>query len=385
MTKRIVASLALVLCMCAAPASSPADYNAFGITALQQLTAQSNSENVFISPVSIGVALSMAAEGAKGATRDQIIHALGTGESDLNGSNAALIAALTQNTDASVGLADAVWTRSDVRPRPEYLAALQQHYRAQAQALKFGDPSAAQTINDWTKAHTLGLIDRIVDQTSPSDFLYLTNALAFKGTWSQQFKKSHTHAAPFTNADGSKSMVQMMSQDADFETVDARSFRVLRMPYGNGGYAAYILLPTGDDVSPLVKDLSAGGFDTIVHGLHSSYMSISVPRFTANYAQDLVPLLKSMGITNAFTTQADFSGIHAVPPSLAINSVNHAAYVRVDEEGTTAAAATSVGITMTAIRIPQKTFVVDHPFVLALRDERTGSLLFIGAIRTLKA
>jgi serpin B len=277
-----------------------------------------------------------------------------------------------------------VWTRSDVKPRAEYLATLDERYHAHAQPLQFGDPSAAQAINAWTKAHTLGLIDRIVDRTSRDDFVYLTNALAFQANWTLAFKKSDTHPMPFTNAGGSKSTVQMMSQDGDFETGASAGVRVLRMPYGRGGFAAYILLPGGDSVEPLLKELSADRFDALISGLRQSFMRISVPRFTATYTSNLIPLLQSMGVTDAFTDNADFSGIHAVPPRLAITSVNHAAYVRVDEKGTTAAAATSVGISITAIRVPQQTFVVDHPFVLALRDEHTGALLFIGAVRTLK-
>lgn len=383
--KRVFASLAaLVLLAGAAPRTAPVNYNAFGIAALQRLSAHSKNQNVFISPVSIGVALAMAADGAKGATREAILKTLGVSGADLAQANASLIATLKANTDASVGIANAVWTRSDVKPRAYYVGLLEHRYGAQAQALRFGDPSAAEAINAWTKAHTLGLIDHIIDRTAPSDFLYLTNALAFKATWTLQFKKSDTHPMPFTNADGSKSTVRMMSRDGAFQTYDAPDLRVLRMPYGEGGYAAYILLPHGNDVDPLVKKLSASGFDRLVHDLQQSYVAVSMPRFTARYNASLVPLLQSMGMGIAFTKQADFSGIHAVPPQLAITSVNHASYVRVDEQGTTAAAATSVGIGLLAIRRAQKHFVVDHPFVLALRDERTGALLFIGAIRNLK-
>lgn len=381
--KHIAAALTLVLCAGAAPATAPINYNAFGIAALQRLSAQSKTDNVFISPVSIGVALWMAARGAKGATRAQLLHALQVNGSDLDAGNAALHSEFQQNPDASVGIANALWTRSDVKPDPEYVSALAK-YGAQVQALHFGEPSAAQTINDWTKAHTLGLIDRIVDRTGAHDFIYLTNAVAFQAKWTLPFKKNRTKPMPFTNADGSTSTVQMMTQISGFETYDAPNFSALRMGYGRGGYAAYILLPHGSSTDALLKELTAAGFDRIARGMQQQLVQVSVPRFSAQYNQSLIPLLQSMGVADAFNTNADFSEIHAVPPPIAISSVNHAAYVRVDEEGTTAAAATSVGMTTLAIAVPQKTFVVDHPFVLALRDERTGSLLFVGAIRTLK-
>lgn len=109
---------------------------------------------------------------------------------------------------------------------------------------------------------------------------------------------------------------------------------------------------------------------------------MEVPRFTARYGASLVSALQALGIRQAFSERADFSGI-AAGPQLTISSVNHAAYVRVDEHGTTAAAATSVGIAITAMREPQKTFVVNRPFIFALRDERVGSLLFLGMVRSL--
>ncbi len=361
----------------------PANYNALGIGLLARLSAESKAQNVFISPVSIGVALAMAAAGAKGPTREAMLHTLGVSASNLNAANAALISELKDNNDASVGIADALWTRSDVKPRTQYVQTLEQQFSAKAQALHFGDPSAAAAINEWTKQHTLGLIDRIIDRTNVSDFVYLTNALAFKGTWTQQFKKSGTHPMPFTNADGSRSTVQMMSQSAQFNLYEGSDMQALRMPYGKGGYAAYVLLPSSGGADALVKNLNATTFEHIAHDAKPAFVGVSLPRFTAQYTTSLVPLLRAMGMGVAFSDSADFSGIHAIPPHLAITSVNHAAYVQVDEQGTTAAAATSVGIGLLAIRVPDKTFVVDRPFVLALRDERTGSLLFIGEIRTL--
>lgn len=360
------------------------NYNAFGIAALSRLSSQSKTENVFISPVSIGIALAMAADGAQGKTRTQMLRALEVGGDHLNEANAALLNALRENTDAAVGLANALWTREDIQPSARYADTLARQYGARAQALHFGDPAAARAINAWTKAHTLGLIDKIVGKTDRSDFLYLTNALAFKANWTLPFKKSRTRPMPFTNADGRKSTVQMMSQDATFETGDASDYSVLRMPYGKGGYAAYVFLPHGNDVEPLVQHLTAQSIDRLVHSLQPQFMQVSVPRFTAKWHDSLVPLLKALGMTAAFTGAADFSGIHAIPPRIAISSVDHASYVRVDEKGTTAAAATSVGMTMLAIRVPQKRFIVDHPFVLALRDEHAGALLFVGVIRTLQ-
>lgn len=363
----------------AAPAIKPANYDAFGIAMLQRLAARAPNQNVFISPVSIGVALSMAADGARGSTRQAIVHVLGISD-NLASANNALIRAFAQNPDAQVGIANALWFRQDIPPRSPYVRLLTGQYRAQAQALHFGDPSAASAINAWTKAHTLGLIDRIVSQTYRSDFAYLTNALAFKADWTLPFKKSNTRPREFTDATGTKSNVPMMEQTAVFETCDAPAFRALRLPYGRGGYAAYIVLPTGSNANQLLKQGTISGFDRVLRALKPERLEVQMPKFTATYDTSLVTVLKALGMGIAFTDRADFTTMHSRPPSLVISDVHHATYVRVDEKGTTAAAATSVEIGMTAVQLPPKRFIVDHPFLLALRDEHTGTLLFIGVI-----
>jgi serine protease inhibitor len=235
------------------------------------------------------------------------------------------------------------------------------------------------------KAKTLGLIDHLIDSTSAQDFAYLTNALAFQAKWSLPFKPSATMPHPFTNSDGTSVSVSMMSQTADFSTASGDGYDVVRMPYGNGGFAAYVLLPKANSTAELLQHLTAATFDNEVKALKSEHIALSLPRFTAMYHAGLIPALKSMGMTTAFSGGADFSNMHAPPPSLTISSVEHATYLRVDEAGTTAAAATSVGIGLLAMRAekPPRPIVVDHPFVFALRDEKTGTLLFIGAIRQL--
>lgn len=363
----------------ATPATRPANYDALGVAMLQRLASRAPNQNVFISPVSLGVALAMAADGARGTTRAAILHVLGA-SGNLGAANNALMQALSQNTDAQVGIANAIWFRQDIPPRAPYVKLLTTQYRAQAQALRFGDPSAADAINAWTKAHTLGLIDRIVAETHRSDFAYLTNALAFKANWSLPFKKSNTRPREFTDSTGAKSNVPMMDQTAVFETCDAPSFRALRLPYGKGGYAAYIILPTGNTPQQLLKQGTIAGFDRVLRALKPERLDVQLPRFTATYDTSLSSVLKSLGMGITFTDRADFTLMHSRPPSLLISDVHHASYVRVDEKGTTAAAATSVEIGMTAVELPPKRFIVDHPFLIALRDERTGTLLFIGVI-----
>ena len=363
------------------PAPKPANYDGFGIALLQKLAPQAKNQNVFISPLSVGMALAMAADGARGQTRSAIARTLGVSGSSLAPANASLMAALASNHDAQVAVANALWLRQDIPPKPAYVNLLITQYAGQAQALQFGNPSAAAAINAWTKAHTLGLIDKLVSGTQRSDFAYLTNAVAFKADWTEPFKKNDTRPRTFTNANGTKPNVPTMSQTGMFNELDGKYFSALRMTYGKGGYAAYVILPNlGVTSAKALSYFSAKNFDGIAKSMTAQRLYVAVPKFTARYDTSLVGALKSLGMGIAFTDRADFSPMHTPPPGLTITDVHHATYVRVDEKGTTAAAATSVTIGMTAVMAPPKQFIVDRPFIFALRDEHTGTLLFIGVI-----
>jgi serine protease inhibitor len=145
-------------------------------------------------------------------------------------------------------------------------------------------------------------------------------------------------------------------------------------------------LPKANNTTALLQQLTAATFDRDVKALKDERIALSLPRFTVTYRAGLIPELKAMGMTAAFSDSADFSLMHTPPPNVQISSVEHATYLRVDEDGTTAAAATSVGMGLLAVHVekPPRAIVVDHPFVFALRDEHTGTLLFVGAIRKLE-
>lgn len=377
----------LVTSACLIGAAAPANYNAFGVAVVQRLAANSRNSNVFVSPVSLGVGLAMVADGAAGSTRASLLRGLRFTGPNLARANASLVASLKSNHDASVGLADAVWLRSDLPPRPQYVSLLRHSYDARARAVHFGDPSAVAAINNWTRKHTLGLIDHLLYRTKPTDFAILTNALAFEGNWSVPFRHDATGFEPFTDASGARHFVPMMSRSGSFQTVDEASFRAVRIPYGRGGYAAYFLLPTRGTVGALVRSLSASTIDHIARIERPERLAVELPRFTATYAPRLNDVLKGLGMGMMFSDRADFSPMHAPPPGLRIASVVHNAFVRVDEGGTVAAAATAVvvrtklGVIMLGSRV--RTFFVDRAFVFAIRDERTGTLLFIGVVRTL--
>jgi serpin B len=175
-----------------------------------------------------------------------------------------------------------------------------------------------------------------------------------------------------------------MSETGMFKELDGTLYSAIRMPYGKGGYAAYVILPNaGISATKFVSYMSVKQFNGMASLMTAQRLQVMIPKFTATYDTSLVGVLKSLGMGIAFSGQADFSPMHTPPPGLDISDVRHQAYVRVDEKGTTAAAATSVTIGMTAVFAPPKQFVVNRPFILALRDEQTGTLLFIGLINSI--
>jgi serpin B len=386
--KRWPALTVALLCLgvsAPAPSPRPANFDAFGITLLQRLASRAN-ENVFISPLSIGIALSMAADGANGETRTAILRALRQPEREnLADSNAALIHKTLTNPDARVGLADAIWLREADPPLPSYISLMRKKYSAEARAVHFGDPRAAAEINNWVSAHTLGLVSHLIDATDPNDFAYLTNALAFQAKWTQQFMKAATQPHRFTNAGESTTTVQMMTQVGIFATLQARGYRELRASYGRGGFAAYIILPDGNDAQALLKTLTRARLESDRRALRPQYIRFSMPRFIARFKRGLNDSLTALGMGIAFSRNADFTRMH-LPRELFIADVEHASYVRVDEAGTTAAAAASVELAKLFISLPPPrppVFMVDHPFIFAIRDEHTGALLFIGVLNRL--
>jgi serine protease inhibitor len=382
--RRLLALAVASALLGAGPSAAPVNYNAFGVTVLQRLSSQSHDGNVFISPVSLGVALAMAADGAAGTTREALLAGLHVNGADLAGANAALIASLRENHDAQVALADAIWLRQDVPPTAHYVALLHDRYDAVAQAVHFGEPSAAAAINDWVRRETHGLIGGIVSETSPFDFAYLTNALAFKGAWTTPFDPHATRTSPFTDAKGAAHNVSMMFRTGAYDVASMTGYRALRLPYGKGGYALYVLLPSTNDAGALVRSLRGTAFDGIAHAMQTQEIEVGIPRFTLQYDASLADVLERMGMGIAFSADADFSPMHPPPPHLRIAKVLHKTYLRIDEAGTTAAAATAVGMQLTAIRVANTPpFIVDRPFVLAIRDEHTGALLFVGIVNSL--
>lgn len=356
----------------------------FGFRLLDRLVARQPGENVFISPSSVAMALAMTYNGAVGATQQTMATTLGLrgmGAREVNQAYA-LLAATLHGLDPHVELAiaNSLWSRRGLTFDPAFVATLRQYYGAEATTLDFADPHASLAINGWVAHETRGKIARIVpDRIDPGIILYLINAIYFKGRWSVPFDKGATRERPFTGPDSRQKTLPMMTRTSLFPYYQGTGFQGVSLPYGAGKWSMVVLLPDkGAGLAGLHARLAAGAWDSWLAQFSPTQGTIVLPRFKVSYAHNLNDALEALGMGAAFSGGADFSHMIA-GRHVAISAVDHAAIVEVDEEGITAAAATSVGMT-TAARVEGFTMVVDRPFLCAIRDHTTGTVLFAGSI-----
>ncbi|HEY1976645.1 MAG TPA: serpin family protein [Candidatus Baltobacteraceae bacterium] len=390
---RTICTLALALGVVpiACAASSGPDlsqaYNGFGFALFANLAKENAGKNTFISPTSIALALAIASNGAAGNTRASMLKTLGApGASieEFDASNKALMAELTNpGSDLQFTIANALWVNKQFSIVPAFVTTSRDVFSATAQDLPFGESSAAQTINDWVNKNTNGRIPEIVDSTDPNDVLVITNAIAMKAKWLAPFQKDDTHDAPFETGSGGHVTVSMMSSNGGFEYADRDGWQVARLPYRGNRFAMYVLLPhEGTALGGVLNAFDRATFDRLTSGLPDQRIAFAMPRYTATFKAELNAPLSRLGMAGAFEPgAADFSRLVAPPQRAFISLVVHRAFVRVDEEGTEAAAATAVTMRATAIMMPpEKRMIVDRPFLMAIRDDRTKQILFLGAI-----
>jgi serine protease inhibitor len=358
--------------------------NDFGFRLFAALVPGPPDENVFISPASIATALAMTYNGAAGETKTAMAEALGVAGVDLDDLNRAneSLKDLLENIDAKVQLdiANSLWAREGIEFRDDFLQRNKRYYGAEVRALDFNSPGAVKTINKWVSHHTNGRIKGIIERIPPTFVLYLINAIYFKGEWKDKFDKGDTRERDFHLADGSTARHPMMSRHGDYPYYRGEGFAGVALPYGDGRAAMYILLPDeGVTLTELLGRLDAQSWEEWVGGFHEREGLVSIPRFTSEYGVELCDALEQLGMGIALTEAADFTGMHS-EGGLWIGEVMHKTYVDVNEEGTEAAAATSVGMERAASMDEPFTFIADRPFFYAIRDNETEAILFMGVL-----
>ncbi|MBC1239231.1 serpin family protein [Nostoc sp. 2RC] len=361
--------------------------NKFGFQLFSEVNKNDGGEkNVFISPSSVAIALAMTYNGASGSTQQAMAKTLGLqgmSLSEINSGYAALLKQILDNADAKVQLkiANSLWANQEVKFQPDFLQRTEDFYQAKVSNLNFKNPTAINNINDWVKDNTAGKINKIVEKIEPNQVLFLINAIYFKGNWTNEFDKNQTAEYPFYITSGKQKKHQMMSQEGDYKYYENQQFQAVSLPYGKDGKVSfYIFLPKeNSNLKAFSQSLNVENWEKWMTQFNKQKGFIRLPRFKTEYDISLNNSLKALGMEEAFSNKANFSGMGQ---NFAISQVKHKTFLEVNEEGTEAAATTSVGIVATSLRPEPEPFrmIVDRPFFCAIRDNQTGSILFMGSI-----
>jgi serpin B len=374
------------------PQPAAAGINAFGLDLYAQL-ANGNGNLVF-SPASIELALAMLRPGARGETARQMDAAMhSVGSDQMAAAISALQAALDsrsgtykddQGNDVPVTLriANSAFAQHGLTIEQAYLAALSARFDAGVRLVDFAtDPDAARKlINDWVSQQTEQRIEGLLGPGSIDELtrLVLANAIYLKAPWQTQFSKDSTSTQPFTTADGQTVQVPMMSSQQTTAYAEGPGWQAVDLPYVGGDLSMTIILP--DDLAAFEQSLTADSLDSIIGKLSSTEVQLSLPKFNLETKTNLPQQLSALGMPLAFDAQqADFSGI-TTDQKLSVSDVIHQANITVDEAGTEAAAATAIVVGITALPSKIARMDVNHPFLFALRDDPTGTILFLGRV-----
>ena len=360
----------------------------FGFDLFNDIRKIEQDKNIFISPLSISIALAMTLNGASGETEQAMTNTLYLQQLDsesINTGYAGLRHTLqTSDPKVTLTIANSLWARQDVPFKQDFLQRNTEYFGAEVSTLDFTDPNTLPTINQWVNTNTNGKITKILDEINPDMVLFLINAIYFKGTWQTEFDPSRTRDSTFYLATGDEKQIPMMTRTGDYlyyENNEAK-FQAISLPYGDGRMSMYIFLPYREsDLNTFLEGLNTENWENWVSQFHEQEVFLSMPKFKLEYEKTLNTPLQSLGMGIAFAPGlADFSrmaDLEALGKNLYIGEVLHKAVVEVNEEGTEAAAVTSVGIRATSA---PPAFMANRPFFFAIRDNETKTVLFMGTV-----
>ncbi|MGQ0765478.1 MAG: serpin family protein [Gemmatimonadota bacterium] len=358
----------------------------FAVNLLRAVNTSFADSNVFISPLSASMALGMTLNGAAGVTYTEMRDALGLADralAELNAGYSSLIA-LLRSLDRTVDfrIANSIWYDQPYASVIEaaFLNDTRQYFGATVSPLDFRSPQAVTAINSWVNTGTNGKITKIIDAIPPQMVMYLINAIYFKGSWRNSFDPAETANGDFTTHRGERVTARLMTRDGGFRLGSSGGATVAELPYGGDAFVMTVVLPPqGTSINDFVASLSVSSFQALTSNLVPSTHLLFLPKFRMEWEDTLNDELQTLGMRQAFVSgRADFSGIsRTLGTQLSISEVKQKTFVDVNEEGTEAAAATSVGIGVTS---GPPSVRINRPFVFAIRERLSGTILFIGKI-----
>lgn len=361
-------------------------YNDLGFDVLRHLVREHPEDNVVLSGASLAAALAMVYDGADGSTRDEIGRLLrvdGLDEGAFRSAHARWLEAMAaEGTGTELAMANALWARLGFPFEEAFLERAEEGHAARVERADFNDPATVHAINEWAAEQTRHRIPDIVDELDSQDIMLLINAVYFLGEWTTPFSEGGTSLRPFRLPDGETITVPTMVRRGMTDYYAGDGYEALRLPYGEDErFAMYIVLPADDKAEAFIYDtLDASVWAAGLKGLKATDVELHLPRFTVEDRHGLRPVLEELGMTTAFDPRlADFSPMTRARDDVHISSVVQKTFIQVNETGTEAAAVTAITVGVTSL--PTHTIVrVDRPFLFAIQDDETGTILFLGRI-----
>ena len=356
----------------------------FGFDIFKELILEDSNQNIFISPLSILLALAMTYNGAVGDTNLAMAEALRFKGFDLEELNSGfhdlMVSIKNADSDIELAIANSIWYILGYKVKEDFIERNRKYFDSEVNEIDFAAPEAVDTINSWIEDATKGKIEKMLTYIPDDAVMYLINAIYFKGNWTYPFEESLTSDDDFYLLDVTTKKVPMMSQEEEFLYYNGDNFSVARLPYGQEKMAMYIILPDeGVNLDSVIESLDADRWKDILESFSSKQVYISMPKYKMEYGIKLLnDVLAKLGMEIAFGSEADFSGIS---PDIFISRVLHKAVIEVNEKGSEAAAATVVEMMKTAAPIDEIIeFTVDRPFFFVIADDRSGSIIFMGKV-----
>ena len=354
--------------------------NDFAFNLFRVADAQNST---ILSPISITYALGMLNNGAAGETQAQINKVLGFGETGAEGINAFCKKMLTEapNLDKStkVLISNTIYMNKGYELKPLFVSKANDCYHAEPETRNFADGKTLDVINQWASDHTEKMIEKVLDKDSfdPSAISYLLNAIYFKGAWTEKFDKENTRDEAFKMETGEEKQLPIMHQEQEFYYAEDDDCQVLRLPYGNKAYSMTILLPKeGKTVRDLVKTLNKDTWERYQQ-IGSAIVDVKLPRFESNTDLTLDEIMATLGMPNAFNPNlAEFPEFCNVPTY--IDMMKQVARIKVNEEGTEAAAVTVIFVKLANAAPRRVSFHATRPFLYIISEQSTGAIFFIG-------
>lgn len=357
--------------------------NTFSFALWNRINAAQRDSNIFVSPLSVSFALGMTMNGAMGQTFDEMRAALQLGTTSLasidSGYRSLTSLLTTLDPSTTMEIANSIWYRDGFPFTQSFLNDASSYFGAQVSPLNFNDPSSVLSkVNGWANDRTHGRIPKVLDSVDPATVMYLINAIYFKGVWRGRFDSTKTRPTQF-HAVGGDQTVPMMHRDSLILYAETPTYQAVDLPYGDSSFTMTVLLPKpGTSVESVAVSLTPSDWQSLTRSFAPRMVSLDLPRVTLSWKRGLIDDMKGVGMRAAFEN-ADFTRMSPRGRELAISLLQQNAFVKIDEQGTEAAAVTTVGVVVTSV--PLFTAVrVDHPFIIVIRERLSGTILFMGKV-----